>query len=727
MAHYSYEEVIEKIEHARRFGNLPGVTVAGKMLDVLGNPQKGLPFVHIAGTNGKGSTAAFLSSILQQAGKKTGMFTSPHLIDFRERIVIKQMGGKEERISKEAVIRLGSQLLERDFGVTPTMFDYCLLLAVLYFKEQGCDIAVMETGLGGRLDSTNALGIPRAVLITKIGFDHMDILGSSLSEIASEKAGIIKPQVPVVWERQEPEAEQVFVQASQRLGAAYRSITEEEIADIRNLPRKMQGEYQLENAALAAAGAKILMRQWRLPELLAQKAIRDGIAKAHWAGRMEVLSKDPLFLVDGAHNGHGVRAFSDSLKKLYPGKKFHFLMGVLADKDYENMIEELLPLALDFQTVTPESSRALQAEELAETIAEKHIPASYVPNLKRALAERLPDTAAFGSLYFIGEVEALFQKEHAAYKSPAQWSYDKKEKNGRIYLEITGRSRIGSVLEIPEDMEELSAQGGSGHRIPVESIGGHAFAGNDRIREIILPKTIRELHPYAFYNCIRLQKLSLYDSVEDYYDGIIKQCRSLSEITITFERNSFSVLKELLADNDRTLHFILRFPKGKEGEKEIHLTFPAYVYDFVEDVEARVLHHKIEGAGYPYRECVTRRGIDYHAYDSLFTQASHEDFVTAAAIVFDRLCYPYELNSPAKEYYENFLQKNAGRVLSYLIREEKTEEIRYLTARRLIPNEVLDEALLLAAERKASCISAELMEYRREHFAGQTRPKQFTL
>ena len=309
----------------------------------------------------------------------------------------------------------------------------------------------------------------------------------------------------------------------------------------------------------------------------------------------------------------------------------------------------------------------------------------------------------------------------------AQWSYEKKEKNGRIYIEITGRSRIGSVLEIPEELEELPVQGEKSDRILVESIGGHAFAGNDRIREIILPRTIRQLHPYAFYNCIHLQKLSLYDGIEDYYDGIIKQCRSLSEITIIFEQNNYSILKELLADNDRTLHFVLCFPAEQEGKKEIHLTFPAYVYDFVEDVEARVLHHKIEGAGYPYRECVTRKGVDYHAYDALFTQASHEDYVTAAMIAFDRLCYPHELSSLAHESYENFLKENADRVLPDLIQAEKAEEISYLTARSLIPKEVLEKALLFAAERKASWISAELMEYRRTHFSGQIRPEQFTL
>lgn len=184
---YLYEEVLDKIENARRFGNLPGVEVSRAMLHGLGEPQKGMPYVHIAGTNGKGSVCAFLSSTLKEAGYKVGVFTSPHLVDFRERITV-----NGEMIPKETVTRIGNRLLEEDFGVSPTMFDYCMAMAVLYFKEQQCDIAVMETGLGGKLDSTNALGIPDVAIITRIGYDHMAILGNTLSEIAAEKAGIIK-------------------------------------------------------------------------------------------------------------------------------------------------------------------------------------------------------------------------------------------------------------------------------------------------------------------------------------------------------------------------------------------------------------------------------------------------------------------------------------------------------------------------------------------------------
>ena len=187
MMKYNYDEVINIIENTRRFGNLTGYETSKRMLEQLGNPQSGIPFVHVAGTNGKGSTTAFLCKILEQTGKRVGMFTSPHLITFEERIRI-----NGEYIPKEDVVRLGNLLLEMQFIVSPTMFDYCLAMAVLYFKEQSCDIMVMETGIGGRYDSTNALGVPEVAVITKIGFDHMAVLGNTLGEIAGEKAGIIK-------------------------------------------------------------------------------------------------------------------------------------------------------------------------------------------------------------------------------------------------------------------------------------------------------------------------------------------------------------------------------------------------------------------------------------------------------------------------------------------------------------------------------------------------------
>ena len=429
MQRLTYEETVTTIENKRRFGNLKGVEIARIMLEKLGHPEKDLHIIHIAGTNGKGSVSAFLRSILEEAGLKTGMFTSPHLVDFRERI---QVQGK--MISKEDTARLGNKLLSMDFGVYPTMFDYCLAMALLYFKEQQCEVVILETGLGGTYDSTNACGIPDVTVIAKIGFDHMAILGDTLGKIASEKAGIIKHGTALVLESQEKEAMDVLTGAAQKAGIENVKIVDWD--KIKILPQtdgkqcfsygesgpftmQMLGVHQYENAVAAMLATELFLEKIADTGKIIESAIHSGIGKTTWMGRMELVSRDPFFLLDGAHNSNGVEALKKSLETLYPGEKFHFIMGVMADKDYEEMIKELLPLAIDFKTVTVESERALQGEALAECIRTKGIPAEAF----QSLAEVLPDfsesssekTVAFGSLYFIGEIKSL-QK---SYKIPA--------------------------------------------------------------------------------------------------------------------------------------------------------------------------------------------------------------------------------------------------------------------------------------------------------------------
>ena len=454
---YTYDEVITTIQNARRFGEHTGYEVSKHMLEQLGNPQNGIPFVHIAGTNGKGSTTAFLCKILEQTGKKIGMFTSPHLVDFEERIRINGV-----YISKEDVTRLGNQLLSMEFVLPPTMFDYCLAMAVLYFKEQQCDLMVMETGIGGRYDSTNALGVPELAIITKIGFDHMGILGNTLEKIAGEKAGIMKPGCDVVTTEQTPQVLEVFlknfakvnglqepvkfVQTRQQWeeGAgelhvpektAIYKLSREDCCYVDGISTKMVvGTYQIENAALASLSARVLFNRWNKEGTLltteAERAdfIQTGIGTAFWKGRLEIINDSPFFMIDGAHNSNGVWALRESLCELYPDEKFHFIMGVMADKDYEEMIEVLLPLAIDFVTVTPESNRALQSKDLAECIKRKGVAARYVEDMEEIIRPLLPNrtvlspnsmivesqergkTIAFGSLYFIGAIEKLLQE-----------------------------------------------------------------------------------------------------------------------------------------------------------------------------------------------------------------------------------------------------------------------------------------------------------------------------
>ncbi len=415
---YSYDEVIEKITHARRFGKQPGVEVTAEALEALGHPERGLPWIHVAGTNGKGSVCAFLDSILQMAGEKVGTFTSPHLITFEERITV-----NGERIPKEAVARIGGLLLNMDLGVELTMFDYCLLMAVFYFRECGCSMVVIETGLGGRLDATNALGTPDAAVITRIGLDHTAILGDTLAQIAAEKAGILKSGSMAVIGPQEPEAQAVLLKRAAQLGLylteneeenlqphrnAVYQVGEDDVQQMRSFPLRMKGEYQYENAAIAKKAAEGLQ--------IPAEIIRNGLERAFWPGRMQLLSERPFLLVDGAHNPNGAAALRCSLESLYPGERFHFLMGVMEDKDDTDMLQELLPLAIDFVTVTPHSARAKMAPELAEKIRGYGLPAAAAEDVETAL-RKLPcegRTVAFGSLYFIGELCACFPPEEQA-------------------------------------------------------------------------------------------------------------------------------------------------------------------------------------------------------------------------------------------------------------------------------------------------------------------------
>lgn len=426
MGKLTYEEVLDKIGNQRRFGTLPGVEVTARILERLGNPQRGIPMIHIAGTNGKGSVSAFLCAILQQAGLKTGMFTSPHLVDFRERI---QVNGA--MIAKEDVARLGDCLLSERYEAAPSMFDYCLGMALLYFREQNCDVMILETGLGGRLDSTNAVGIPVVTVITKIGYDHMEILGNTLAEIAAEKAGIIKKGTHLVVESQEREVMEVFAAAARKAevktyqvvdcseitGTAYLGKEQEfSYHGYRNLRMRLPGSHQYENAAAAILAAEAFLQETNTA--FGEAVIREGIRTAAWPGRMECLSEHPGFWVDGAHNSNGAAALAESLRQMFPGEKFHFVMGVMADKEYEKMLEDILPLAVDVKTANVGDSRGLQAETLAECIRKKGVPAEAVSKIEdavlpAALAEDFP-TVAFGSLYFIGEVKEIWQTQKAS-------------------------------------------------------------------------------------------------------------------------------------------------------------------------------------------------------------------------------------------------------------------------------------------------------------------------
>ena len=417
-----YEEIVTAIMGRRRFGKACGRQVAEELLARLNCPERGMRVIHIAGTNGKGSTAAFVSSILQAAGFCVGQFTSPHLVDFTERI---QVNGRQ--ISREDAARLGQRLLDLPMELECTMFDLCLGMALLYFRERRCDFVVLETGLGGRLDSTSGLSqVPLVSVVTNIGLDHVQILGDTLEEIAAEKAGIFKPGTEAVFGKMDAAARRVLIKRCEELGIPWRDAGELE-ERIRSGEEAVEprlglfGAYQRQNAATAAAVFDVIAE--RCPKLLGEMSeekrrniLLEGLERTVWPGRMEILSEDPFLLVDGAHNPQGVAALAESLRQAYPGEQFLFVAGILADKDYEGMLEIMIPLARRFYTVTVESSRSLQGQAVAEYLKGKGQDAVYIGDLADCLRTVLAEgkqtgkrIVAFGSLYFIGSLEALWR------------------------------------------------------------------------------------------------------------------------------------------------------------------------------------------------------------------------------------------------------------------------------------------------------------------------------
>ena len=421
-----YEEIVTAIMGRRRFGKACGRQVAEELLARLNCPERGMRVIHIAGTNGKGSTAAFVSSILQAAGFCVGQFTSPHLVDFTERI---QVNGRQ--ISREDAARLGQRLLDLPMELECTMFDLCLGMALLYFRERRCDFVVLETGLGGRLDSTSGLSqVPLVSVVTNIGLDHVQILGDTLEEIAAEKAGIFKPGTEAVFGKMAAAARRVLIKRCEELGIPWRDAGELEArtgtggsdtGEVTGLRLGLFGAYQRQNAATAAAVFDVIME--RCPKLLGEMSeekrrniLLEGLERTVWPGRMEILSEDPFLLVDGAHNPQGVAALAESLRQAYPGEQFLFVAGILADKDYEGMLEIMIPLARRFYTVTVESSRSLQGQAVAEYLKGKGQDAVYIGDLADCLRTVLAEgkqtgkrIVAFGSLYFIGSLEALWR------------------------------------------------------------------------------------------------------------------------------------------------------------------------------------------------------------------------------------------------------------------------------------------------------------------------------
>lgn len=418
----TYEEALSYIHSVCWKGSKLGLERTRELLGKLGNPEKKLKFIHIAGTNGKGSTAAMLASILEEAGYKVGLYTSPFINRFNERMQI-----DHEQIPDGELAELTERI--RPFADAmedaPTEFELITALAMVYFADHRCDIVVLEVGMGGELDSTNVIDVPEAAVIAAMGLDHVRELGPTMADIARAKAGIIKSGGDVVSYGGNSEADPVFEQVCRERGARLHQPDFSAIVpgsfslegqsfsygDLKDLRIPLAGEYQMKNAAVVLETVKVLQaRGWRVTE----EHIRRGLANTRWPARFEVLQKDPVFIVDGGHNPHGIRATAQSLERLFPGRKFTFVTGVMADKDVESILGLIVPLADQFFTVRPDNPRAMSADELARRISAMGVKAtacdSVAHGVQRAIQAEGPDgvAVALGSLYMSGEVRACF-------------------------------------------------------------------------------------------------------------------------------------------------------------------------------------------------------------------------------------------------------------------------------------------------------------------------------
>lgn len=413
------QEAVAYIDTFQWQAHAPGLERIRTLLHALGDPQKELKFVHVAGTNGKGSVCAYLASVLRCAGYRVGLCTSPFLEDFRERI---QVDGKlippETLGELTELARPAAEAMEDH----PTEFELITAVAMLYFRRCRCDIVVLEVGLGGALDASNVIDVPEAAVITAMGMDHAAILGPTLGDIAAAKAGIIKPGGAVVSFGGCPEADAVIRERCREQGAQLTEVdfsrlrvvgtgldgTDLEFAPYGALHVPLVGLYQAKNAAVAVTTVEVLeKRGWEI----SRRALEQGLASVCWPGRLEVVRRaGPVILRDGAHNAHGMAATVESLRALFPGKKLTILMGVMADKDVEDMLKLLAPIAGQVFTVRPESPRAMPAEELAALVNRYGVPAvpcaGVAAGLQAAAETAGADGAvcALGSLYLVGEV-----------------------------------------------------------------------------------------------------------------------------------------------------------------------------------------------------------------------------------------------------------------------------------------------------------------------------------
>lgn len=394
----TYEEFTRHLGDREYFGQKLGLERIQALLKRLGNPQDKFRSIHIAGTNGKGSTAAMIAAILEEAGYRTGLFTSPHLEDFCERI---RVDGR--LIDPEEVLKHARHIREVE-DEPLTFFELATAIGFLYFAEARIDIAVVETGLGGRLDATNVV-LPMLSLITTIGRDHTEHLGESIAEIAFEKAGIIKPGRPVVVGSMPDEAMEVIREQATKKGARFVPVVMDLIPP--NIRIRLEGSHQRRNANLALGAVDVLNALGEIH--VTREAIWRGLGRVEWPGRLETVSEEPWILLDGAHNPDAMRMVREFLEENLGGRRLTVLFGAMRDKESAKMLAELAPLASEFLLASPQLERAAPAEALQSYLegfeGEVRTYASIAEALEEALPLLSPEDVLLvtGSFYVVGE------------------------------------------------------------------------------------------------------------------------------------------------------------------------------------------------------------------------------------------------------------------------------------------------------------------------------------
>ena len=430
------KNAIEKIHEFQRFGSILGLERMTELLELLGNPEKELKIIHVAGTNGKGSVCRYIYSVLEAQGYKAGLYTSPFLEQFNERV---EFDGNY--ITDDELDRLTDTVLEavkiikKRGHQSPTEFEVITAIAFMYFKEKNCDYVVLEVGLGGTGDSTNVCREPLMTVITSISMDHMDRLGGTIEQIAGEKAGIIKEGCPVVTGAKDTRALRVIREKAQKQGSMLfetegipLTVTEEgpegstfdaviQGVDFSDVKISMGGRHQVENAVVALCALSIMEERGDVK--ISRENLYRGMAEALQPGRFELISQPdekPVVIIDGAHNSDGAEALAKTIESNYGGSRVLMVTGMLEDKDVDSILAGFVKITKDFITTEPDNPRKLKAESLARRLEDLGGECIIVPDIERAcrIAEERKegyDVVVYaGSLYLIGKVRSLLKK-----------------------------------------------------------------------------------------------------------------------------------------------------------------------------------------------------------------------------------------------------------------------------------------------------------------------------